>query len=69
MLRIERIIVIYNMSTIVSNIYLFYNITIRNKIPIVEGYEINYSNVECFTINKTEKRKSLYIQRIVNKTI
>ncbi|HEX2409019.1 MAG TPA: hypothetical protein VHJ38_17590 [Nitrososphaeraceae archaeon] len=46
-----------------------YNITIRNKIPIVEGYEINYSNVECFTINKTEKGKSLYIQRIVNETI
>lgn len=47
-----------------------YNITIRNKISVVKGYEINYSNVECLTINKTQKKgKSSYIQRIVNKTI
>lgn len=47
-----------------------YNITIRNKISVVKGYEINYSNVECLTINKTQKKgKSSYIQRIVNKNI
>ena len=38
--------------------------------PFVKGYEINYSNVECLNINKTQKKeKSLYIQRIVNETV
>ena len=53
MLRIERIIVIYNMSTIVSNIYLFV-LEIKYQLSKDMKLTIQMSNVLLLTRQKKE---------------